>query len=59
VELVAVGGITKDNAASYLEAGAVGVGVGSSVVSLQEIQQGNYRAITAYAKQLLAAVNHM
>ncbi|MFC5450499.1 bifunctional 4-hydroxy-2-oxoglutarate aldolase/2-dehydro-3-deoxy-phosphogluconate aldolase [Paenibacillus aestuarii] len=58
VELVAVGGITKDNAASYLEAGAVGVGVGGSVVSLQEIRQNNYTAITAYAKQLLAAVNH-
>jgi 2-dehydro-3-deoxyphosphogluconate aldolase/(4S)-4-hydroxy-2-oxoglutarate aldolase len=57
VDLLAVGGITKDNAASYMEAGAVGVGVGGSVASLREIHQGNYTAITAYAKQLLAAVN--
>jgi 2-dehydro-3-deoxyphosphogluconate aldolase / (4S)-4-hydroxy-2-oxoglutarate aldolase len=56
VDMLAVGGITKDNAASYLEAGAVGVGVGGSVVSLRDIGQGNYAAITAYAKELNAAV---
>ncbi|MBD0382476.1 bifunctional 4-hydroxy-2-oxoglutarate aldolase/2-dehydro-3-deoxy-phosphogluconate aldolase [Paenibacillus sedimenti] len=56
VDMLAVGGITKDNAASYMEAGAVGVGVGGSVVSLRDIQEGNYAAITAYAKELNAAV---
>jgi len=56
VDMLAVGGITKDNAASYLEAGAVGVGVGGSLVSLRDIQESNYAAITAYAKELNAAV---
>ncbi|MFD0694545.1 bifunctional 4-hydroxy-2-oxoglutarate aldolase/2-dehydro-3-deoxy-phosphogluconate aldolase [Paenibacillus sp. GCM10027628] len=56
VDMMAVGGITKDNAASYLEAGAVGVGVGGSLVSLRDIREGNYAAITAYAKELNAAV---
>ncbi|MCY9661444.1 bifunctional 4-hydroxy-2-oxoglutarate aldolase/2-dehydro-3-deoxy-phosphogluconate aldolase [Paenibacillus chondroitinus] len=57
VHLLAVGGITKDNAAAYLEAGAFSVGVGGSLVSLSEIQRGNYKAITTYAEQLVAAVN--
>ncbi|MEC0269791.1 bifunctional 4-hydroxy-2-oxoglutarate aldolase/2-dehydro-3-deoxy-phosphogluconate aldolase [Paenibacillus anseongense] len=57
VNLLAVGGITKDNAAAYLEAGAFSVGVGGSLVSLSEIQKGNYKAITTYAEQLMAAVN--
>ncbi|MCA0756506.1 bifunctional 4-hydroxy-2-oxoglutarate aldolase/2-dehydro-3-deoxy-phosphogluconate aldolase [Paenibacillus sp. N4] len=58
VDILAVGGIHKDNAASYIEAGAVGVGVGGSLISLRELQQGNYASITKYAEQLLAAVNH-
>ncbi|BFT75977.1 bifunctional 4-hydroxy-2-oxoglutarate aldolase/2-dehydro-3-deoxy-phosphogluconate aldolase [Paenibacillus sp. P36] len=57
VNLLAVGGITKDNAAAYLDAGAFSVGVGGSLVSLSEIQRGNYKAITTYAEQLMAAVN--
>ncbi|SDO01866.1 2-dehydro-3-deoxyphosphogluconate aldolase / (4S)-4-hydroxy-2-oxoglutarate aldolase [Paenibacillus sp. yr247] len=57
VEILAVGGMTKDNAASYLEAGASSIGIGGSLVSLSEIQQGNYTSITKYAEQLMAAVN--
>ncbi|MDR6884678.1 bifunctional 4-hydroxy-2-oxoglutarate aldolase/2-dehydro-3-deoxy-phosphogluconate aldolase [Bacillus sp. 3255] len=57
VNLLAVGGITKDNAADYLAAGAFSVGVGGSLVSLSEIEKGNYKAITTYAEQLMAAVN--
>lgn len=57
VNLLAVGGITKDNAAAYLEAGAFSVGVGGSLVSLSEIQRENYKAITRYAEQLMAAVD--
>jgi 2-dehydro-3-deoxyphosphogluconate aldolase/(4S)-4-hydroxy-2-oxoglutarate aldolase len=58
VDMLAVGGINKENAASYLAAGAVGLGVGGSLVSLKEIRQGNYAAIAKYAGQLLSAINH-
>lgn len=57
VNLLAVGGITKDNAATYLKAGAFSIGIGGSLIALSEIQNGNYQAITTYAKQLMAAVN--
>ncbi|MBP1963989.1 bifunctional 4-hydroxy-2-oxoglutarate aldolase/2-dehydro-3-deoxy-phosphogluconate aldolase [Paenibacillus aceris] len=57
VNLLTVGGITKDNAAAYLKAGAFSIGIGGSLIALSEIQNGNYQAITTYAKQLMAAVN--
>ncbi|MEW9701061.1 bifunctional 4-hydroxy-2-oxoglutarate aldolase/2-dehydro-3-deoxy-phosphogluconate aldolase [Paenibacillus sp. SI8] len=57
IDMLAVGGVTKENAAAFLEAGAIGVGVGGSLVSLHDIQQGHYAAIAQYAKQLVAAVN--
>ncbi|WP_187274451.1 bifunctional 4-hydroxy-2-oxoglutarate aldolase/2-dehydro-3-deoxy-phosphogluconate aldolase [Paenibacillus sp. N3.4] len=57
VEMLAVGGITKDNAASYLEAGATSIGIGGSLISLSAMQQGNYTAIQTYAEQLMAAVH--
>ncbi|KRF02433.1 hypothetical protein ASG89_24500 [Paenibacillus sp. Soil766] len=57
LNILAVGGITKENAASYLKAGATSVGIGGSLVALNEIQQGNYSAITNYAEQLMAVVH--
>jgi 2-dehydro-3-deoxyphosphogluconate aldolase/(4S)-4-hydroxy-2-oxoglutarate aldolase len=46
LNILAVGGITKENAPSYLQAGASSVGIGGNLVALNEIQQGNYSAIT-------------
>jgi 2-dehydro-3-deoxyphosphogluconate aldolase/(4S)-4-hydroxy-2-oxoglutarate aldolase len=57
LNILAVGGITKENAPSYLQAGASSVGIGGNLVALNEIQQGNYSAITTYAEQLMAAVH--
>jgi 2-dehydro-3-deoxyphosphogluconate aldolase/(4S)-4-hydroxy-2-oxoglutarate aldolase len=56
IPMIAVGGIHKDNAADYLRAGAVCIGIGGSLVSLPAIRRGDFAAITAYAEQLLKAI---
>jgi 2-dehydro-3-deoxyphosphogluconate aldolase/(4S)-4-hydroxy-2-oxoglutarate aldolase len=52
IKLIAVGGITQNNAAEYIRAGVVGVGVGSSLVSIQDLREHNYESITNKAEQL-------
>ncbi|UJF32921.1 bifunctional 4-hydroxy-2-oxoglutarate aldolase/2-dehydro-3-deoxy-phosphogluconate aldolase [Paenibacillus hexagrammi] len=59
IEMIAVGGITKENAAAYMEAGAVGVGIGGSLISLPKMKEGRYNEITAYAKQLHESMQHL
>lgn len=53
--LIAVGGINADNAAQFIQNGAVGVGVGGSLCNLQRIQQGDFAGITEDAKKLLSS----
>ncbi len=50
VKLLAVNGITAENMRSYLDAGAVGVGVGSGIANKQLIEKGDFAGITALAK---------
>lgn len=50
IPVTAVGNITVDNCASFIEAGAVGVGVGGSLVSAQLVAQGRFDEITAAAR---------
>lgn len=56
VRVAPTGGVNAGNAADYLAAGAVGVGVGGNLVSKQAVQDKNWSAITEEAKQLVAAV---
>ena len=42
IPLVAVGGVTVDNAASFLQAGAVAVGVGSVLLDKAAIDRGDW-----------------
>ena len=42
IPMVAVGGVTVDNASDFIRAGAVGVGVGSSLLDRRAIASGNY-----------------
>lgn len=58
IPLIAVGGINKENAAQFLAAGAVGVGVGGSLVSLQDVNDGNFAAIERRAKDLLRIIRN-
>lgn len=51
VRLLAVGGITENNMSEYLDAGAVGIGVGSGIVDKKLIAEGDFAAVTAHAKK--------
>ena len=51
VELLAVGGVNKDNLTDYLSAGAVGVGIGTGIVNKGMIESGNFEGITRLAKE--------
>ena len=56
IPMMAVGGITEKNAAEYLAAGAVGVGVGGNLANKTWIDAGEYHKITETAAAMVAAV---
>lgn len=53
IRFLAVGGITADNAADFIRAGALGVGVGGSLVNKKWVDAGEFEKITAEAKRLV------
>ena len=56
VPLLAVGGVNANNAAEFLKAGCVGVGVGGQLVNKEKIAAGDWAGITETARQLMAVV---
>ena len=54
VKLLAVGGVSPDNAADYLKAGCVGVGASGSLVNKEWIAAGEWDKIAAEAKRFVA-----
>jgi 2-dehydro-3-deoxyphosphogluconate aldolase/(4S)-4-hydroxy-2-oxoglutarate aldolase len=56
IPLLAVGGISADNVAEYIKAGAWGVGVGGKLANKAVIQKGDFATITAYAIRLLGEI---
>ena len=56
VRIMAVGGINEKNAAEFLKAGAVGLGVGGNLANRQWIADGAFEKITQTARALIAAV---
>ena len=57
VPLMAVGGINEKNAADYMKAGCVGLGVGGNLVNKEWIENGEWAKVTALAKEFMKAVN--
>ena len=57
INFLAVGGVSADNAADFLKAGALGVGVGGNLVNKEWIKNGEFDKITAEAKKYVANVN--
>lgn len=55
VRLLAVGGVNEKNVDSFLEAGAVGAGVGGNLVNKQWIANGEFEKITALAEEFVRA----
>ncbi len=57
VPIMPTGGVDVGNAADWLKAGAVALGVGSNLVRKDALATGNYALITETAKQFVAAVS--
>ena len=57
IRLLAVGGISEKNAADFMKAGCVGLGVGGNLVNKEWIKNGEWDKITALAKEFMNAVN--
>lgn len=56
VRLMAVGGINDQNAAEYLQAGAVGIGVGGNLVNKEWIAEGRFDVITVLAEKYVETI---
>ncbi len=56
LRLMPTGGISADNAAAYLQAGAMALGGGGQLVDKAAVAQGNWAALTAEARRLMSAV---
>ena len=56
LKLMPTGGVSIDNAADWLRAGAVAVGVGSALVDSTAVKSGDFNSITRRAEQLVASV---
>ena len=57
IPMIAVGGVDLENTAAFLRAGAIGVGIGSSLVDKSLIEAGRFEDLTALAAKYVAAVS--
>ena len=56
IELVPTGGVSLKTAADFIKAGAAALGVGTDLVDLKAIREGNAAIITERAKQFVEIV---
>ncbi len=56
IPLTAVGGVNENNAAEFLKAGAVGLGVGGNLVDKALINAGDFNGITEIAKRYVSKI---
>lgn len=56
IDFMAVGGINENNAADFMKAGAIGLGIGGSLVNKAWIEAGEFGRITALAEKYVKAV---
>lgn len=56
IPLMAVGGVSEKNAAEYMKAGCVGLGIGGNLVNREWIENGEWDKITALAAEMMKAV---
>ncbi|RXT07990.1 bifunctional 4-hydroxy-2-oxoglutarate aldolase/2-dehydro-3-deoxy-phosphogluconate aldolase [Ammoniphilus sp. CFH 90114] len=56
IPMVAVGGVTLQNAKEFLAAGAVGIGIGGSILNQEAMRKGNYHVIREKARAFVEAV---
>jgi 2-dehydro-3-deoxyphosphogluconate aldolase / (4S)-4-hydroxy-2-oxoglutarate aldolase len=56
LKLTPTGGVTLENAAKWIEAGAAALGVGSSLISKEFIRKREWKALSALAKKYIDIV---
>jgi len=56
LRLLPTGGINVENAAAFIDAGAVAVGVGGALVPRDLVARGEFTRLTEYARRLTAVV---
>ena len=56
IRFLAVGGVNVDNAKAFINAGAVGIGVGSSLVNKQLLEREDWNGLTQLAKAFVEDV---
>jgi 2-dehydro-3-deoxyphosphogluconate aldolase/(4S)-4-hydroxy-2-oxoglutarate aldolase len=56
VKLMPTGGVTLDNAGEWIRAGAVAVGLGSSLLDAKAIESDRFDVITANARKVVANI---
>jgi 2-dehydro-3-deoxyphosphogluconate aldolase/(4S)-4-hydroxy-2-oxoglutarate aldolase len=56
VKLMPTGGVTVENAGDWIRAGAVAVGVGTSLLDAKAIEAGNFHVLKTNAERMIANV---
>jgi 2-dehydro-3-deoxyphosphogluconate aldolase/(4S)-4-hydroxy-2-oxoglutarate aldolase len=56
LKLVPSGGVSQENAAEWIRAGAAAVSVGTSFINAQSVHDANHAALTASARRLVTIV---
>jgi 2-dehydro-3-deoxyphosphogluconate aldolase/(4S)-4-hydroxy-2-oxoglutarate aldolase len=56
IKVMPTGGVSRENAADWIRAGAVAVGAGSAIVDAKAVASKNFAAITANARAFIGAV---
>ena len=56
LKLMPTGGVSIENAADWLRAGAVAVGIGSALVDAAAVKEGDFAALTQRARRLMASI---
>lgn len=55
IPMIATGGVTLDNIADFLKAGAIGVGLGSNLVDKELVRDGKYDQLTLLVQRFVQA----
>jgi 2-dehydro-3-deoxyphosphogluconate aldolase/(4S)-4-hydroxy-2-oxoglutarate aldolase len=59
IPIIAVGGVNADNVRSFIDAGCVAVGLGSSLINLQKIAAGDFAWVEEQARRVIAAIGQV
>lgn len=56
LQIIPTGGVSPETIGDFMRAGSVAVGAGSTLVSKEALKKGDFAAITARAKEFVAAI---